>query len=90
LNQATRKAHRAGREIVLTQKEYQLLAYLMENAGKVMSRPRILSHVWDYSFDPGTKVVDVYVRYLRQKIDEGEEKALLKTVRGFGYTISTD
>ena len=56
-----------------------------EYAGKVLSRTRILNHVWGYSFDPGSKVVDVYIRYLRQKIDEGHETALIKTVRGFGY-----
>jgi two-component system, OmpR family, response regulator len=88
LDPATRKARRGTRDIVLTLKEYQLLAYLMENAGKVLSRTRILNHVWGYSFDPGSKVVDVYIRYLRQKIDEGEETGLIKTVRGFGYTIS--
>jgi two-component system, OmpR family, response regulator len=90
LDPATRRARRGGREIALTQKEYRLLAYLMQNAGKVVSRTRILNHVWDYSFDPGSKVVDVYVRYLRQKIDDGEERPLLRTVRGFGYTISND
>ena len=51
---------------------------------------RILNHVWGYSFDPGSKVVDVYIRYLRQKIDDGEDKPLIKTVRGFGYTISDE
>jgi DNA-binding response OmpR family regulator len=90
LDRATRKARRGGREIVLTHKEYQLLLYLMENAGRVLSRTRILNQVWDYSFDPGSKVVDVYIRYLRQKIDECEAKPLVKTVRGFGYTLSTD
>ena len=88
LDPATRKARRAEREIVLTVKEYMLLSYLMENAGKVLSRTRILNHVWGYSFDPGSKVVDVYIRYLRQKIDEGHDTPLIKTVRGFGYTIS--
>lgn len=88
LDPAARKVRRGDREIVLTPKEFKLLAYLMENAGKVLSRPRILNHVWRYSFDPGTKVVDVYIRYLRRKIDSGEETALIKTVRGFGYTIS--
>ena len=58
----------------------------MENAGKVLSRTRILNHVWGYSFDPGSKVVDVYIRYLRQKIDDGEAVPLIQTVRGFGYT----
>lgn len=86
----TRKARRGGRDIALTVKEYTLLLYLMQNAGKVLSRSRILNHVWGYSFDPGTKVVDVYIRYLREKIDAGEAKPLIKTVRGFGYTISDE
>jgi two-component system, OmpR family, response regulator len=90
LDPATRRARRGGREIVLTVREYTLLAYLMENAGRVLSRTRILNHVWGYSFDPESKVVDVYIRYLRQKIDEGEDVALVRTVRGFGYTISAD
>ena len=55
-----------------------------------MSRTRLLSNVWSYGFDPGTKVVDVYVRYLRRKIDEGEEKALIRTVRGIGYMLSVE
>jgi two-component system OmpR family response regulator len=88
LDPASHKVRRGEREIALTAKEFKLLAYLMENAGKVLSRPRILNHIWRYSFDPGTKVVDVYIRYLRRKIDSDEEKELIKTVRGFGYTIS--
>jgi DNA-binding response OmpR family regulator len=88
LDPASRKVHRGEREIALTAKEFMLLAYLMENAGRVLSRARILSHIWRYSFDPGTKVVDVYIRYLRRKIDSGEAKPLIKTVRGFGYSIS--
>ena len=90
LDPATRRARRGEREIVLTQKEYALLAYLMQNAGTVLSRTRILNHIWGYGFDPGSKVVDVYIRYLRQKIDDGAAKALIKTVRGFGYTISDE
>jgi two-component system, OmpR family, response regulator len=90
LDPATRRARRGARDIVLTHKEYQLLSYLMANAGTVLSRTRILNHVWGYSFDPGSKVVDVYVRYLRQKIDQDGEAPLIKTVRGFGYTISVD
>jgi two-component system, OmpR family, response regulator len=88
LDPATRKARRGGREIVLTLREYTLLAYLMQNAGKVLSRTRILNHVWGYSFDPESKVVDVYIRYLRQKVDDGETVPLIRTVRGFGYTVS--
>ena len=90
LDPATREARRGEREISLTVKEYMLLAYLMEHAGKVLSRSRILNQVWGYSFDPGSKVVDVYIRYLRQKVDAGEDKALIKTKRGFGYAISEE
>ena len=90
LDPATREARRGEREISLTVKEYMLLAYLMEHAGKVLSRSRILNQVWGYSFDPGSKVVDVYIRYLRQKVDEGENRALIKTKRGFGYAISEE
>ena len=90
LDPDTRKARRGERVIVLTLREYSLLSYLMENTGRVLSRTRILNHVWGYSFDPESKVVDVYIRYLRQKIDDGEPTALIKTVRGFGYSISPD
>ena len=90
LDPGTREARRGEREISLTVKEYMLLAYLMEHAGKVLSRSRILNQVWGYSFDPGSKVVDVYIRYLRQKVDAGEDKALIKTKRGFGYAISEE
>jgi DNA-binding response OmpR family regulator len=88
LDTARRRARRGDREIVLTVREFALLAYLMEHAGTVLSRSRILSRVWSYSFDPESKVVEVYIRQLRQKIDEGEATPMIKTVRGFGYTIS--
>ena len=90
LDEATRKVVRGGREITLTVREFALLSYLMAHAGKVVSRTRLLSNVWSYGFDPGTKVVDVYVRYLRRKIDEGEEKPLIRTVRGIGYMLSVE
>jgi DNA-binding response OmpR family regulator len=90
LDPASRKARRGQREILLTVKEYMLLAYLMENAGRVLSRTRILNHVWGYSFDPGSKVVDVYIRYLRQKIDTDGAVPLIHTMRGFGYSISAE
>lgn len=87
LDPATKKVRRGEREISLTAKEFTLLAYLMTNAGVVISRSRLLSNVWELSFDPGTKVVDVYIRYLRQKLDVDDAKPLIKTVRGFGYMI---
>ena len=90
LDEATRKVVRGGREVSLTVREFALLSYLMANAGTVVSRTRLLSNVWNYGFDPGTKVVDVYVRYLRRKIDEGEPTPLIQTVRGFGYRLSAE
>jgi two-component system OmpR family response regulator len=87
LNPTTRRVARGSRAIELTPKEYALLRYLMENAGTVLSRSQILNNNWGYSFDPGTKVVDVYIRYLRKKIDEGEEGPLNHTIRGAGYCI---
>ena len=90
LNPSDHTVRRGDRAVILTAKEFTLLRYLMENAGKVLSRTRLLSNVWGYSFEPGTKIVDVYIRYLRKKIDEGEERPLIHTVRGFGYKIADD
>jgi two-component system OmpR family response regulator len=88
LDTVTKKVCRGAREIGLTAKEFKLLSYLMSHPGAVISRTRLLNNVWDLSFDPETKVVDVYIRYLRRKIDQEGEKPLINTVRGFGYTIS--
>jgi DNA-binding response OmpR family regulator len=88
LNTTAHTVRRGAREIALTAKEFALLSYLMSNAGRVLSRARLLNNVWGYSFEPGTKVVDVYIRYLRKKIDEGEAQPLIHTVRGFGYKIA--
>jgi two-component system, OmpR family, response regulator len=90
LNRNTKEVWRGTREIKLTAKEFQLLSILMENAGEVVSRARILSNVWKLNFDPGTKIVDVYVRYLRQKVDGNEEKQLIINKRGFGYLIAKE
>lgn len=90
LDPASRKVARAGRPIALTAREFALLHYLMSHAGQVISRTRLLSNVWDYGFDPGTKVVDVYIRYLRRKIDGPGEPPLIRTARGVGYAISAD
>jgi DNA-binding response OmpR family regulator len=87
LDPTTRQVARGARAIDLTPKEYALLRYLMENAGTVLSRSQILNNNWGYGFDPGTKVVDVYIRYLRKKVDEGEATPLIHTVRGAGYRI---
>jgi len=87
---ARKSAWRGERAIALTAKEFALLQYLMENAGTVVSRAQLLSNVWGLNFDPGTKVVDVYVRYLRRKVDEGEPVQLIRTVRGFGYLLTAE
>jgi two-component system OmpR family response regulator len=85
---AAKTVWRGERKIALTAKEFALLAYLMENAGTPVSREELLSKVWKLNFDPGTKVVEVYIRYLRRKIDDGETEPLIRTVRGFGYTMA--
>jgi DNA-binding response OmpR family regulator len=87
LDPATHRATRDGRELALTVREFGLLQYLMQHADKVVSRQRLLNSVWEYSFEPGTKVVDVYIRYLRKKID-GEGGSLIRTVRGVGYQLT--
>ena len=78
---------RAGREIELRPREFALLEYLMRNAGRVVTKTMILSHVWDYSFDPQTNVVDVLVFRLREKVDKGFPTKLIHTVRGSGYVL---
>lgn len=81
------RVRRAGREITLTAREYALLEYLMRNAGAVVTRTMIAEHVWDINFDTDTNVIDVYINYLRRKIDDGCDKKLIQTVRGRGYTL---
>lgn len=90
LDRLTQSVKRAGRRIELTTKEYQLLEYLMQNAGRVMSRNMIIEHVWDQSFDGFTNIVDVYVRHLRAKVDDAHEFKMLRTVRGTGYMIRSE
>lgn len=87
LDAAAHRVTRSGHEIVLTMKEYALLAYLMRNAGTVVTRTMIAEHVWELDFDTGTNIIDVYINYLRNKIDSGHEKKLIHTVRGRGYMI---
>ncbi|MBN1526507.1 MAG: response regulator transcription factor [Candidatus Omnitrophica bacterium] len=81
------KVTRGGREIELTAKEYALLEYLMRNAGTIITRTMISEHVWDIDFDTFTNVIDVYISYLRNKIDHGYKKKLIHTVRGRGYLL---
>ncbi len=84
---ATRKVERGGKVIELTQKEYALLEYLVRNAGRIVSRQMISEHVWKHDVDPLTNVVDVYINYLRKKLDEDKHNPLIQTVRGRGYLI---
>jgi len=88
LDRLSQQVRRAGRRINLTSKEYALLEYLMGNAGRVLSRTMIIEHVWDQSFQGLTNIVDVYVRHLRSKVDDGHAKKLIRTIRGAGYCLS--
>jgi two-component system OmpR family response regulator len=91
LDLMSRRASRGGRELEpLRPREFALLEYLMRNAGRVVSKTMILSHVWDYTFDPRTNVVDVLVFRLREKIDRAFEKKLIQTVRGIGYVLKVE
>lgn len=87
LDRLTQQVKRAGKRIELTAKEYSLLEYLMQREGRVLSRNMIIEHVWDQSFDGITNIVDVYVRHLRSKVDDGFPTKLIRTVRGSGYMI---
>lgn len=78
---------RAGTEIILTAKEYDILEYLMVNHGMVLSREKIVEHVWNFDYTGGTNVIDVYILYLRKKIDAPYERKLIQTVKGKGYVI---
>ena len=82
-----KRVSRNGKNIELTKKEYELLEYLMKNSGIVISREKIIETVWNYDFVGDTKIVDVFIRYLRSKIDDEYDKKLINTVRGFGYVI---
>jgi DNA-binding winged helix-turn-helix (wHTH) protein len=87
LDPQSRRVSRDGEPISLTVREFDLLRYLMSNPDKVVSRQRLLNSVWEYGYDPGTKIVDVYVRYLRAKIDTEGTPSLIQTVRGVGYMM---
>ncbi len=88
LDRIERRVERAGKPIELTSKEFSLLQYLMLNAGRRLTRAMIIEHVWNLTFDTSTNVVDVYVNYLRRKVDDGFGKRLIHTVRGVGYELS--
>lgn len=87
LNDRTKEVKRGGKLILLSPKEYKLLYYLMDNSGQVMSRENLLNKIWSYSPEIESRVVDVYIGYLRKKIDSQFKKKLIQSVRGFGYTI---
>ncbi len=87
LDRVERTVRRAGKRIELTSKEFGLLEYLLRNAGHRITRNMIVEHVWNLSFDTGTNIVDVYINYLRKKVDEGFSPRLIHTVRGVGYEL---
>ncbi len=88
MDRVERTVKRAGRRIDLTPKEFALLEYLIRSAGRPVTRAMIIDHVWNFSFDTLTNVVDVYINYLRKKVEEGSKKRLIHTVRGVGYQVS--
>ena len=87
LDTISHRAERGGKFFDLTAREFRLLEFLMRSAGRICGRMSIIEKVWDYNFDPGTNLVDVYIKRLREKIDEGFEPKLLHTVRGVGYVL---
>lgn len=90
LDQSSREVRRGGEVIALTRKEFDLLAFLMSNPNKALSRTSILEHVWGYHYDTLTNTVDVYIGYLRKKVDSRSKTKLIQTVRDFGYKISSN
>lgn len=83
----TQQVLRDGKEILLSGKEFSLLRYMVQNEGIVLSRERLGQHLWNYDYEGGSNVIDVYIRYLRKKIDDGFEPKLIHTVRGAGYVM---
>ena len=90
LDPATRRVHRDQSEVALTPKEFALLELFMRHPGEVLTRTRILEHVWDFAFGGDSNVVDVYVRYLREKVDRPFDRASIETVRGSGYRLRAE
>jgi two-component system, OmpR family, response regulator len=87
LDPATKRVRRGGRPIDLTPKEFALLEYFLRHPGEVLSRTRLIEHVWDFAYDGDSNVVDVYVRYLREKVDRPFDRQTIETVRGTGYRL---
>jgi len=90
LDPVTHKVWRSDKNIDLTAKEYGLLEYFMRNPNQVLTRAMIAEHVWDYTFDSFTNIIDVYVNYLRKKVDKDHTKKLIHTIRGVGYVLKED
>ena len=90
LDISSHEVRRGGKRIDLSAKEYQLLEYLLHNKGIVLSREKIENHIWNFDYEGGTNVVDVYISYLRKKIDGGHALKLIRTVRVVGYTLKED
>ena len=86
----SRRVFREDKEVILTPKEFSLLEYLLRNKGRVLSRTQIIENIWGYTFDPNSNVVDVHIKFLREKIDLPFEKKLVHTVRGAGYLLKAD
>jgi DNA-binding response OmpR family regulator len=90
LDPSSRRAERAGQVVQLTAREFSLLEYLLRNQGRVVSRANLLEHVWDMSYDSGSNVIDVYINFLRKKIDKGFEPKLIHTLVGMGYVMKSE
>jgi len=90
MDMLTRKVTRGGRTVILQPREFKLLEYLLRHAGQVVTRTMLLENVWNFHFDPQTNVIDVHVSKLRQKIDAGAERPLLRTIRNSGYMLSAE
>jgi heavy metal response regulator len=90
LDPVAHKVWRGNKEIELTAKEYALLEYFMRNPNQILTRTMIAEHVWDYTFDSFTNIIDVYVNYLRKKVDRDYDKKLIHTVRGIGYVMKEE
>lgn len=90
LNLDTHQVFKGEKEVTLTQKEFALLEFLIRNKGKVCTRTRIIEHVWDIHFDSDTSVIDVYINFLRKKLEQGESTSYINTIRGVGYIVRED
>lgn len=87
LDSSSREVRRADKEISLTAKEFDILEYLMQNEGKVLSRDKLSNHIWNYDYDGGSNVIDVYMYHLRRKVDDGFDEKKIMTVKGAGYML---